>query len=309
LKLLVQLASLLASCFIVWPVAASSRLWHQSAAGLIAQACAIALLTLLVNGATHLVFSQWAKGESINGPIPWPSDNWLRPFAFAVALGAETALVAGWMGAPRLGVTLLSASAAAMTLLYLAAGASGTTEPAGWRKTLVQVTLALILVVGLRVGGRFAAGSQSRFEPDPKALLRPNEFVTTLYQPPPGSTGKSVITDKGYSGVILWPEVKTTQKALVAPARSWVPSPLPPVPRSPFSIPFSGQYWMFKAPQMAPPRGSYFKRASPLALTFLTTDQRPLSMEAVQKLDHALDLGCCRAVQLTIENADVIQGP
>ena len=308
MKLLVQLAGLIASCFIVWPVAVSARLSQQSVAGLFIQACAIALLALLVNVATQLAYSEWAKRESIRGQMPGRSDGWLLASAFAVALGAETSIVALGLGAPRLAATLLCASAAALTLLHLASGARSPTQPAGWRKTLIQVTLVLILVLGLRAGGRFAAGSQSRFDPDPKTRLRPKEFVTALYEPPPGSIGTSGVADRGYPGVILWPEVKTTQKALIAPARSWVPSPLAPVPRSPFSIPFSGQYWMFKPPQMGPPRDSYFRRSSPLALSFSTTDQRPLSMEAVQKLDHALDVACCRAIQLAIENADRYPG-
>ncbi len=33
-----------------------------------------------------------------------------------------------------------------------------------------------------------------------------------------------------------------------------------------------------------------------------------MSMKALQKLDHSIDLGCCRAIQLTISNADRYPG-
>jgi hypothetical protein len=33
-----------------------------------------------------------------------------------------------------------------------------------------------------------------------------------------------------------------------------------------------------------------------------------MSMKALQKLDHPLDLGCCRAIQITISNADRYPG-
>lgn len=104
--------------------------------------------------------------------------------------------------------------------------------------------------------------------------------------------------------MILWPEVTKTRQRLTAPGRfSWL-STFPAVPRTPFEIPFTGQYWMFKPPQIAPPPGSYVRRSSPLDLSFMTTDRRALAMQALQKLDHPLDLSCCGAIQIAISNAD-----
>lgn len=43
-------------------------------------------------------------------------------------------------------------------------------------------------------------------------------------------------------------------------------------------------------------------------LSFRTTDHAPLSMEAYQKLDRAIDLKCCHAIQIAISNTDPYPG-
>ena len=65
---------------------------------------------------------------------------------------------------------------------------------------------------------------------------------------------------------------------------------------------------MFKPPNIRPPDGSYFRREDPRELSFVTTDHRPMSMEARQKLDHTIDLRCCRGIQIAISNADRYPG-
>lgn len=218
-------------------------------------------------------------------------------------------MVAVWMGAPFLAAALLCLSAALLTLLCLVASSKRVMKPADWRDSLWRTALTLILAVVLTVAGRvistrgFTGNSAYQNE-----SVRPNELVTAVYEPPPGPTGGIGISDKGYPGVILWPKVKATENKLVAPAPLSLSNPLQPVPSTPSTLPFSGQYWMFRAPQLAPPRGSYFRRASPLGLSFSTTDQVPLSMKALQKLAHPLDLRCCREIQLTISNADRYPG-
>ncbi len=285
---------------------AQTAIWLAPIAILFPRSPVAALIVTLVFtiSATELFYSEWAESAGSARP-----HTQFRASGFALALGAQTTIVAVWMGAPLLAAALLCLSAAGIRLLHLVALASQRSRPSNWPKSLLQVVVSVILGVGMTVGGQFAgvhSDSQSRFDPDPKTQARPHEFVTNLYQP--SSAGSRAITDKSFPGVILWPEVKPEQKPLVAPASTWVPSALPPVPRTPSDIPFSGQYWMFKPPQEAPPRGSYFKRASPLDQSFLTTDQRPLSMEGLQKLNHPLDLACCRAIQVAIENADRYPG-
>lgn len=357
--LFAQLASLVATGWIVWSVVASSR-WHpQSLAGLVTQAFVVAMLALvstatlmtafqllgarslgfdalrtslrtarpavwlaptailvlrwspvalgaalvLVVSTTEMLYAQWARHEGVARLPPDRSRKWLRASAYAVALGGQAAIVCLWMGVPLLAAALLCFSAAGLTLMCLTAGAFRSREPSSLPDSLLRIVLTLIFAAGLTVGSVFNSGFHSGGEP-PGEAGRPTELITKLYQP----LGNTEITDKSYQGVILWPEVKETQR-LVAPSRAQLLSPLPPVvARTPLQIPFSGQYWMFKPPLAAPPLGSYFRRATPLALSFFTTDQKPMSMKAVQKLDHSIDLGCCRAIQLTISNADGYPG-
>jgi hypothetical protein len=118
---------------------------------------------------------------------------------------------------------------------------------------------------------------------------------------------KSVSADTGYPGVILWPEDKP-QVTLVTPLPSWYRNPVSPAPTVPASILFSGAYWLFRPPNVRPPQHSYFRKASPLALSFLSLDRVPLRMEAHQKLEHPVDLLCCSAIQIAISNADHYPG-
>lgn len=97
------------------------------------------------------------------------------------------------------------------------------------------------------------------------------------------------------------------QGALVAPPRPGSTALAIPAAR-PFTIPFSGQYWIFKQPNRRPPRDSYFQRSNRLALSFVTTDGAPLMMEARRKLDRAMDVTCCGAIQVVISNADRFPG-
>jgi len=291
---------------------ARAALWLAPIAILIFRLPPVALGAALVFAisATQLLYSQWLELEGAR-PIPDDVGGRFRASAFAVALGAQTTLVAVWTGVPLLAAMLLCLTAAGLMLLCLAAGAFRANQPAKLPDSMAGTVLTLILAAGLTTGGGligFGAGSPASGGTDPGPRPSPHESITALYQPPPASSGGPAIADKGFPGVILWPEAKESHKELSAPLPlSWT-SPLSSVPHTPSNILFTGQYWMFKPPQDAPPHGSYFRRGSPLALSFLTTDRQPMSMQAVQKLNHPLDLACCRAIQLTISNADRYPG-
>jgi hypothetical protein len=104
-----------------------------------------------------------------------------------------------------------------------------------------------------------------------------------------------------YPGVILWPEIKpvTTLVAPLTRGRFGFGS----APR-PLTIPFGGEYWMFRWPYSRPPKNSFFKRGAPTVVFFRTTDNRPLQMEAHHKLEGPLRMSCCRSVEVVILNAD-----
>ena len=69
------------------------------------------------------------------------------------------------------------------------------------------------------------------------------------------------VPDGGFPGVILWPEVKP-YATLIAPMPQRSDG-LGTVEARPMSIPFSGEYWMFRWPFARPPRTSYFQRGTP----------------------------------------------
>jgi hypothetical protein len=72
----------------------------------------------------------------------------------------------------------------------------------------------------------------------------------------------------------------------------------------PMTIPFSGEYWIYRWPYARPPQNSFLKRGNPAALSFRTTDHRPLQMEAHHKLDQAIDMRCCSQIQVAIRNSE-----
>jgi hypothetical protein len=103
--------------------------------------------------------------------------------------------------------------------------------------------------------------------------------------------------------VILWPEIKPVT-TLVAPMPALGSNPFQGRPAQPLSIPFGGEYWLFRWPFAKPPSTSFFQRGSPSKLAFSSTDHTPLQMEAHQKLETPIDLRCCSRVELEVLNAD-----
>ena len=109
-----------------------------------------------------------------------------------------------------------------------------------------------------------------------------------------------------FAGVILWPEVRpvTTLVALLAPKGSALASP-PHVQ----TIPFGGEYWIYRWPFRRPPENSSVQRGTPASLAFRTSDNAPLlQMEARQRLVQAISLRCCSALRVAILNADRYPG-
>jgi hypothetical protein len=117
---------------------------------------------------------------------------------------------------------------------------------------------------------------------------------------------QSASTD-GYTGIILLP-LKEEQKKIIAPVkRELVPSFGVKI-AEPIEIPFDGQYWYFKAPEKQPRPTARVVRGSSTKALIRSTDRYPLLMEAHQKLEKPIDLGCCNAMDLVVENADRLEG-
>jgi hypothetical protein len=120
------------------------------------------------------------------------------------------------------------------------------------------------------------------------------------------STNQATASD-GYPGIILVP-LTEQQKKIIAPVkREFVPHFGVKI-AEPLEIPFDGQYWYFKWPDKRPRPSAHVVRASAAKVQIRSSDRDALLMEAHQKLGQQLDLGCCSAMNLVVENADQLEG-
>jgi hypothetical protein len=109
----------------------------------------------------------------------------------------------------------------------------------------------------------------------------------------------------GYISIILWPD--PPRKEILAPVMHTV------VPQDahltkPLIIRFSGAYWYFQPPEEGPGEHAYVAHGTPLATNIHSTTFVPLTMEANQNLAPPLQLACCRAISVDLENSDNQRG-
>jgi hypothetical protein len=178
-------------------------------------------------------------------------------------------------------------------------------------RAFLGLALTVLLAIGMTIGGmipnfmrgRGGGDSATGSPPAGQAPGMPGDGPNNM----PDASAGDLADSSGFPGVILWPEVKPIP-TLIAPMPQMPDSGGAPVMPRPLSIPFSGEYWMFRWPYARPPKTSFFQRGSPAALSFSSTDHRPLQMEARHKLDQPVALSCCSAVRVEIRNADRYPG-
>ncbi|QNI36702.1 hypothetical protein [Edaphobacter albus] len=131
---------------------------------------------------------------------------------------------------------------------------------------------------------------------------------------PTNATKASAATPKdgasssdGYVGVILLP-LSEPQKKIIAPVQHDLVPHFGVKIAEPMEIPFDGQYWYFKWPDKRPRPTARMVRGSSTKVQVSSSDRYPLLMEAHQKLAQPMDLGCCSAMDLVVENADQQEG-
>lgn len=109
----------------------------------------------------------------------------------------------------------------------------------------------------------------------------------------------------GFPGVVMYTE---EQSAVLVPPVS-VPSASRGRAASKDSeIPFHGVYWFLRQGLAKPPPEATVAMGQPDVRVARSTDSRPLHMEARQNLGRMVDLRCCRAVEVTVRNADISAG-
>jgi hypothetical protein len=314
--------------------------WFAPATLLLSELSPLALgaALVLVIRTTDLLYGEW-RAIHINEPagdfVPArelfeapPSPLRLKDLAPALmaSLGLEAGLVAVLIGYPLLSAVLFSMATAMLTLASLTASAYEPQTNRNLPRSILGLALTVILAAGLTVGGladhiqrhgsgfHWAWGHHSGPVESARALLarllhggqatQPQGSVTRVYSPPANNVE---IDDKSFPGVVLFSE-PTPRTKLVEPLPGWAHTTLSTAPREPSVIPFSGEYWMFRPPDTQPPQKSYSRWGSPETLSFLTTDHAIMTMQAHQKLEHAIDLSCCSEIQVAISNADRYPG-
>lgn len=264
--------------------------------------------------------------------------------ALTASFSLQTGVVATLFHYPLLAGAGYAMSAAVVTVFALASGAYRSERTPTLPRSIMGVLATLMLAVALTVGGLAPrlmrsfgwgdgpANAEHGLVETVRAFLReifygerpglaappapppglpgapngPNPGVTTKTYSAPGSL-PGRLPDDGFPGVILWPELKPVP-TLIAPLPPTGKGWSTPANLQPMSIPFSGEYWMFRWPFARPPQNSFFQRGNPAALSFSTTDHRPMQMEAHHKLEQTVDLRCCSRIQLVVRNADRYPG-
>lgn len=249
-----------------------------------------AMLALIVNATDVLV-------SFTVGDIRWkPRRDWL--LSMAVAFTLQTACVMYFMHEKFLASLATAAGSAAMLSLVLLVGLASTDTGTNYRKAVSSAGVALALAFYLTLTG-FGAGYEGGT--DPRGNAPPPAPVEAAERELPQEGTPAMLGGDLY-GVILWPEVKKQTK-VVAPLPVWFGASQGTL-AAPLTIPFSGEYWMYRLPYRKPPRNSYRRRGSPAKLFFHTTTGDPLMMEAKQKLDMPVALACCVRIRMAIHNAD-----
>lgn len=286
---------------------------------------ALAAGIILVVSATRLLYAEWRVAHpavpeppSPTGLFAWvqfpPRHFWRDASpALAASFSFQTAVSAVLLRKPFLAGAAFAMSLALGTVFVASRGVSRLRPPETLPRSVLGVLLTLVLAVGLTVGGMLPGmlhGDGSGF-----GFGDGNGSTATIASPEPRKEARGPVdrpdlskfpeaafADGGFPGVILWPEVKP-YATLIAPMPQRADG-LGTVNVRPMSIPFSGEYWMFRWPFARPPRTSYFQRGSPSDLSFKTTDHRSLQMEARHKLEQSIALDCCSVIQVAIRNTD-----
>ena len=245
--------------------------------------------------------------------------------ALGVALSVEAGAVAVAMHYPLLGAAWFCLGTAILTVFSMTTGAANAGKPPTLPKSIVGILATVVLASLLTLGqgaGRgdalfsFSSGGRGPFMSHPSLIESARAVLRQLFYgedsgsggekgpsvPKPRETANSGVSG-GFPGVILWPELKPTV-TLIAPLPALGSNPFQGRPAQPLSIPFGGEYWMFRWPFAHPPSTSIRERGTPATLAFSTTDHTPLQMEAHQKLETPIDMECCSKIQIEVLNAD-----
>jgi hypothetical protein len=277
--------------------------------------------------ATHRLFGESRIPRSFFSKESWPAILG----AFALQGGLFALLVGYAQGAGA----LIAVGVACCTWSSITRGAylgQRRTHPAHWTLSVLAVVLFSIALSVVRVkpetgppaiapqavegtaggdveaGGWLAAtraGLKNLISPPPPKPAvsagaaggrgrAPVRVVATLE---PDQLGKG-----GIPGLILQPNKKKAQTLALPPAyRLRVTLN----PQRPVSIPFTGEYHLFRESSSAIPPGSVQRAGSPLDAVYVTTNGTPMETDAYQDFDPPVDFAPCAKIRMTLTSGEV----
>jgi hypothetical protein len=325
---------------------ARTAVWFAPACILVSHLSPAALLpaVALIFGTTQMLYAEWARArqplsaEAFQRPdsepfalLPAPAVWRVMALPLITAIVLQAAVSAQMMKYHLPAAGLFSAAVALGTLLLLGGGVLEAEQSRPLPRAVFGVILTLILAAGLTAvhvlvryhqglpgwgaGGETVASTRNPFDSLRELMRRllPPEGGDADEEDPQAlreqARGKGPVeaVDEVFPGIVLVAEEKP-YTLLVAPSPSWLKASIPSIAAQSYSIPFSGEYWMFRPPFKRPPRGARYQTGDPVKLSFKTNDQSRMLMEARQRLDRTVALTCCDAIRVQVMNGDRFPG-
>jgi len=191
----------------------------------------------------------------------------------------------------------------------------------GWASWLAGAFVAVVIWRMRNDGGREASNGRAA-----AALVMSFVFTLVVLLPYLRSAPFSVIigplektnglpvrhgvadTDEGWSGIILLTPKQEQKKIELPVKKALAPAFTGRLPQA-IEIPFDGAYWYFKPPDRKPRPSARVVQGNSMKATIRSTDWYPLIMEALQRVGTPIDLNCCGAIDIVVQNADRRDGP
>jgi len=243
--------------------------------------------------------------------------------AIAGTLALQASLVAVWAGYAQLGAVLVGLGVAGATWTAVVRGSIRLRRRIHPFHAFVGALIAVLFTISLSVvrvqlepGGasddELTAGllgaTREGFQrlvgayeviPPPAPKPRP-QTVTRVVSPP-------VELDKlgkdGMPGLVLRPHGSTiAQTVSIPPTYKFLVSLSP---SKPLSIPFTGEYRLFRESSGDLPPGSFVREGAPMDSVYVTTNGGPMQTEAYQPFDPPVEFGTCGKVLVTLQSGEM----
>jgi len=217
--------------------------------------------------------------------------------AISGAIALQTGACAAWAGYPWVAAALFAACATTLTWSSKTRGLIQPPQETGLTRSLLSIVVTLLLTIALSLGSL-------RTGTDMPKVQAARKSVTPVYTPTKeiGASNKT-----GVAGVII-----RTESAETKPRRRvWGGPPLPATELSvsqPLTIPFTGEYHLFRTSSGGLPADSIVEHGTPLDTLYATTNGEPMMMEAYQVLSPPLNVRNCGQLQMALSSSETLPG-